>query len=243
VDLLGLRLHALTAAEALDRLLGFIGEGGPHQVITADATSFVIAAEDAEYRRLIRQADLVTADGAGLLWAARRERLVLPERVSGVDLAERLIAASGPGGFDVYLYGAAPGVAQAAAERLRARYPDARIVGSAHGYQDAAGEQALLADLREKQPAALLVGLGIPAQEKWIAAHQAALRVPVAIGVGGSFDVFSGRVRRAPAWMQRRGLEWVFRLLQDPRKWRKVAILPRFLLRVWRRQRLAPPAG
>ena len=238
VDVLGLRLHALTQEQALARLLAFIRAGTPHQVITADATSFVIAATDAEYRELLRVADLVTPDGAGLLWAARREGIALPDRVSGVDLAEHLCARSGPEEYDVYFYGAAPGVADRAAAELRQRYPGARIVGVSHGFLDENGQTDLIADIQRKRPEVLLVGMGIPRQEKWIAAHQDQLRVPVAMGVGGSFDVFAGVVKRAPAWLQRHGWEWAYRLLQDPRKVKKVSALPRFVVRVLRRQRL-----
>jgi len=238
VDVLGLRLHALSSVGAMTRLMGFIHSGEPHQVITADATSMVIAVGDAAYRRLLRDADLVTADGAGLLWAARRCQIRLPARVSGVDLAAGLCSRSGHERYDVYLFGGAPGVAERAANHLCDQFPGCRIVGVAHGFQDAAGERAVLDDIAAKRPDVLLVGMGIPRQEKWIALHQERLRVPVAMGVGGSLDVFAGVVRRAPIWMQAHGLEWLFRLLQDPRKLKKVAILPRFVWRVLLRRRL-----
>lgn len=240
IDLLGLRVHRITQPEALALLLRWIEEREPHLVVTADASAVEIAAEDPEFRRIVNEgAALVTPDGTGLLWAAGRLGSPLPERVSGVDLAERLCEESARRGFGVFFYGAAPGVAERAAERIRTKYPGARIVGTAHGFLSAPEEQrALLESIRAQRPGVLLVAMGIPRQEKWISRHLAELGVPVCIGVGGTLDVFSGTVRRAPVWMQRSGLEWLFRLVQDPKKFSKVAVLPRFVLRVLSRRRI-----
>lgn len=234
-----MRVSRVTRARALEMLQEFIDSGTPHHVVTADASAHVIAAGDPEYLAIVNRAPLVTPDGTGILWAARKLGTPLEERVSGVDLAEQLCAESAKRGYGVYFYGAAPGVAAGAAETMRGRYPGASIVGTVDGYQNSEEQQAaLLCDIREKRPAVLLVAMGIPRQEKWIAAHIEELAVPVCMGVGGTFDVFSGRVKRAPVWMQRRGLEWLYRLVQDPKKYAKVATLPVFALRVLRNQRL-----
>src|SRR5207247_946386 len=124
------------------------------------------------------------------------------ERVSGVDLAERLCESSALRGHSIFFYGAAPGVAEAAVANLGARYPGLRIAGTAHGFLAASEQEALLARIEAARPDVLLVALGIPRQEKWISRHMERLRVPVSIGVGGSFDVFAGKVARAPGWMQ-----------------------------------------
>lgn len=242
MDLLGMRVSRVNRAEALSILQAFIDSGEPHLVVTADASGHVIASGDPEFLKIVNEADLVTPDSTGILWAAKRLGTPLEERVSGVDLAEQLCAESARRGYGVYFYGAAPGVAEEAAETIRARYPGAKIVGTAHGFLNTDEEQAaLLRDIREKRPAVLLVAQGIPKQEKWIARHLRDLRVPVCMGVGGTFDVFSGRVNRAPEWMQRRGLEWIYRLAKNPKKYAKVATLPWFVLRVLRRQRLSAP--
>jgi N-acetylglucosaminyldiphosphoundecaprenol N-acetyl-beta-D-mannosaminyltransferase len=242
IDLLGMRVSRVTRAEGFDILLRFIESGRPHLVVTADASAHVIAASDPEFRRVVAGADLVTPDGTGLLWASRRLGNPLPERVSGVDLAEQLCAESARRGFGIYFFGAAPGVAELAAEQIRRRYPGANIVGTAHGFRGTPElQQEVLDDITARKPAVLLVAMGIPRQEKWIAQHLERLSVPVCMGVGGTFDVFSGRVSRAPVWMQKNGLEWLYRLLRDPRKYSKVATLPVFALRVLRHRRLPAP--
>lgn len=239
IDLLGMRVSRVDRTEALELIQFFIESGHPHHVVTADASMHVIAAGDPELREIVNRAALVTPDGTGILWAARRLGTPLREKVSGVDIAEQLCRESARRGYSVFFYGAAPGVAESAAEAMRRRYPGARIVGTVDGYQSTPEQQAaLLSAIRRAKPAVLLVALGIPRQEKWIDRHREALGVPVLIGVGGTFDVFSGRVNRAPVWMQRSGLEWLYRLLQDPRKLSKVSLLPAFLLRVLRKQRL-----
>jgi N-acetylglucosaminyldiphosphoundecaprenol N-acetyl-beta-D-mannosaminyltransferase len=241
IDLLGMPVSRVDRTGALEILQRFIDSGEPHLVVTADASMFEIAAGDPEFLRIVHSAHLITPDSTGVLWAARKLGTPLAERVSGVDLAEQLCAGSARRGYGIYFYGAAPGVAEEAAEAMRRRYPGARIVGTVDGFQNSPEQQAaLLRDIEEKRPAVLLVAMGIPKQEKWIAGHMERLRVPVAMGVGGSFDVFSGRVDRAPMWMQRRGLEWLYRLIRNPKKVGKVATLPRFVLRVLRRKRLPP---
>jgi N-acetylglucosaminyldiphosphoundecaprenol N-acetyl-beta-D-mannosaminyltransferase len=229
VSLLGVRVTRLTNAEAMARLEGFVESGEPHMVVTADSSGVVIAAEDEEFRRIVNSADLVTADSAGILWAARRLGCPLPERVAGCDLAERLCELGARRGYSVFFYGAAPGVAEEAAAKMQARYPGLGVAGTAHGYLSKIEQGELVERIRAARPDILLVALGIPRQEKWIHANLQRLGVPVAMGVGGSFDVFAGRVRRAPVWMQRRSLEWLYRLASNPRKLAKVATLPRFI--------------
>ena len=239
VDLLGMRVSRVDRRQAMDVLLEFIKSGEPHLIVTADASGHVIASKDSEFLRIVNSADLITPDSTGSLWAARKLGVPLTERVSGVELAEALCAESARRGFGVYFFGAAPGVAEDAAETMRERYPGCRIVGTAHGYiRTPEEEAAVVRDIEEKRPAVLLVAMGIPKQEKWIRKYLDRLRVPVCMGVGGTFDVFSGRVNRAPLWMQRRGLEWLYRLIKNPSKYAKVATLPVFVLRVLLRKRL-----
>jgi N-acetylglucosaminyldiphosphoundecaprenol N-acetyl-beta-D-mannosaminyltransferase len=217
--------------------MALIRRAEPSLVITADANAVLIALEDAEFRALMETAALVTPDGFGLLWAGRRLGQPFPERVSGVDLVERLTHLSHTKGYRLYLLGAAPGVAERAAQNLLACYPNAQIVGVQHGYFTSADEPAIVAQVAAAQPDVLLVGMGMPRQEKWAWRHRQQLGVPVMIGVGGSFDVYGGVVKRAPKWLQRVGGEWLWRLLQDPRKIKKVRNLPRFAWRVLRERR------
>jgi N-acetylglucosaminyldiphosphoundecaprenol N-acetyl-beta-D-mannosaminyltransferase len=234
VSILGVRVHRLCMRDALSVMERWIAERTPRMVITADANALVLAQADKEFRLLLMDADLVTPDGAGLLWAARRLGQPFPERVPGVELVAQLARLSHERGYRLYFLGAAPGVAERAASTLRQRFPNAQIVGITHGYFSPEAEPTVLAHIRQARPDVLLVGMGMPRQEKWIARHKQTLGVPVSVGVGGSFDIYAGVVRRAPRWMQRYGLEWLWRLMQDPRKIAKVRNLPRFVWLVWR---------
>ena len=201
----------------------------PRHIVTADASMVVTASEDDEFARIVAASDLVTPDGAGILWATRRLGAPVTTKVSGVDLATRCCALSGEKNWRIFFFGAAPGVAEEAAARMRARHPGAQIVGFRDGFFTPDDEDRIIEQIRAARPDILLVALGIPKQEKFIARHKAALGVPVCIGVGGTLDVFSGTVKRAPRWMQNSGLEWLYRVASNPKKISKVALLPRFV--------------
>jgi N-acetylglucosaminyldiphosphoundecaprenol N-acetyl-beta-D-mannosaminyltransferase len=237
VHLLDVPISRVTNQQALAILAEYVRSGEPHLVVTADASAVVTAAQDPEFRAVLADADLVTPDSAGILWAARRLGRPLPERVSGVDLAERLCEMAGKSGWRVFFYGAAPGVAAEAARVMQSRFPGLRIAGTAHGFLNEREQAELEEQIRTAQPELLFVAMGIPRQEKWIRSRMSRLGVPVSMGVGGTFDVFAGRVSRAPAWMQRHSLEWLYRLWKNPRKIGKVATLPRFVLLVLLRGR------
>jgi N-acetylglucosaminyldiphosphoundecaprenol N-acetyl-beta-D-mannosaminyltransferase len=220
--------------EAMAILEGFIASGHPHFIITADASGIVQAQSDPEYRALYDRADLVTGDSAGVLWAAKRFGSPLKGRVSGVDLVDRLCAASPGKGYRIYFLGAAPGVADLAAERMRTKYPGCQIVGTRDGYFPATDDSAIADEIVKTNPDVLFVAMGIPRQEKFILATQSRIKARVAMGVGGSFDVFSGKVKRAPLAFQKLHLEWLWRLIQNPSKIAKVKLLPQFVLMVLR---------
>ena len=229
ISLLGVKIHAVDMATTLDTAKGWIAQGGPHQIVTADASAVVLAQDDDEFREIINRADLVTPDGAGILLGAKWLHMPLECRVSGVDIAKNLCRMAAEDGFSVFLLGAAPGIAERAAENLKSEFPSLEIAGTQHGYFQPSEEAGIVERIRESGAKVLLVALGFPKQEKFIRKHFEELGVCVAIGVGGSLDVFSGAVRRAPEWMQQHGLEWAYRLAQNPRKISKVMTLPRFI--------------
>jgi N-acetylglucosaminyldiphosphoundecaprenol N-acetyl-beta-D-mannosaminyltransferase len=219
-------------AASLSAIEQFIISGKPHMVVTADASAVVMAQRDSELERIISQADLVTPDSAGVLWAAKRLGLPFPERVSGVDIVSSLCDISARKGYRIFLMGSAPGVTACAAEMLKVRYPGLQIAGTHHGYFTPEESPALVSKIQAAKPDILFVALGIPRQEKWICDNMQDLQVPVSIGVGGTFDVLSGSVKRAPKWMQRHSLEWAYRLWCNPRKISKVMTLPVFVCMV-----------
>lgn len=190
----------------------------------------VLARRDQELRAIVEGADLVTPDGAGIIWASRLLGLQIAHKVSGVDIVKHLCGLSAMRGYRLFFLGAAPGVAMAAADNLRRDCPGALIVGARDGYFSADEEPQVLDEIKTAKPDVLLVAFGIPKQEKWIAKNRDLLAVPVSIGIGGSFDVYSGRVKRAPVWMQNAGFEWLYRLWSNPKKIGKVMTLPKFAM-------------
>ena len=238
VSILGLRVNRVSTEETIKVITQAIARrDSPCHIVTADASMAVIAHRDSELRDIVAQADLVTPDGAGILWASRLLRSPIRHKVSGVDLVGQVCRLSSERAWRVFFLGAAPGVAEQAAVNLRTRYPGAQIVGTHDGYFSADQEPEVLACIKAAMPDVLLVAFGIPKQEKWITKHKAALNIPVSVGIGGSFDVYSGRVQRAPVWMQEHSLEWLHRLASNPKKIGKVMTLPKFVL-LTLRQRL-----
>ena len=240
VTLLGMRVDRVTMDGVLALVEGYIHSRKPHHIVTADASMVITAMEDPEFSRIVAVSDLVTPDGAGILWATRRMGTPVPAKVSGVDLSARLIGLSGEKNWNVFLFGAAPGVADAAAAEMKKRYPSANIVGVRDGHFVPEDEPQIVESIRAAKTDILLVALGIPKQEKFIFRNKAAMGVPVCIGVGGTLDVFSGTVKRAPVWMQNLGLEWLYRTASDPkRRIGKLVMLPKFAKLVLRTPRKA----
>jgi N-acetylglucosaminyldiphosphoundecaprenol N-acetyl-beta-D-mannosaminyltransferase len=224
VTILDVRIDGVTMPQTLAWIESAVRARRPRQICTANPEFVMTARRDAEFKRVLGAADLVLPDGVGLLWAARRGGGRLPERVAGSDLIYRLAELASQHGWRVYFLGAAEGVAQAAAERLRSIYPGLVIAGTASGDPSPGAAPVLLAAVRAAQPEVLLVAYGAPAQDKWIARYKDELGVPVSMGVGGSFDFVVGVARRAPAWVQRLGLEWLHRLWRQPWRARRIAM-------------------
>jgi N-acetylglucosaminyldiphosphoundecaprenol N-acetyl-beta-D-mannosaminyltransferase len=235
IHILGVTVDDVTEDEAIRRVAGMIANGGPHHVVTVNPEFVVEALQNSAFRRVLAAADLATPDGFGLLVAARWRGTPLRGRVTGIGLTERIATEGGQLGWRLFLLGAAPGVAERAAARLHATNPGLRIAGCYSGSPHPAEEPAIRAMIAAQQPDVLLVAYGHPAQDLWIARNQPLLRVPVAIGVGGTFDELAGVVARTPGWVQRLGLKWLHRLIQQPHRWQRIVnAVPRFLWMVVR---------
>jgi N-acetylglucosaminyldiphosphoundecaprenol N-acetyl-beta-D-mannosaminyltransferase len=187
------------------------------------------AQHDAAIRMLLNRGDLVVPDGHGILWAGERLGCPFPERVTGIDLIQALAVRGAGAGWRLYLLGGAPGVAEAAAVNLQRQHPGLQVVGTSHGYFTRAELPAVLDRIRAAGPDLLLVGMGFPRQEHFIRDNRHDLGRLVAIGAGGSFDVISGKLRRSPVWIQRLRLEWLYRAFQEPARWQRLMVLPRFM--------------
>lgn len=233
VDILGLPVHAVTMTETLALVRRFMGEKGVHQIATVNPEFVMKAQADKRFMQVLHEADLCLPDGVGLLYAARYLGERLPERVPGSELVYYLAELAAREGWRLYLLGAAPGVAEQAAEILRERYPRLAIAGTYAGSPDPAENEGIVARINESEAEMLYVAFGAPRQDKWIARNKEALAtVRLAVGVGGSLDFITGRAVRAPRWVQKLGLEWLHRLLHEPWRWRRMLALPRFALRV-----------
>lgn len=233
IDVLGVRVDDVTLREALSICRACIRSGEPHRIVTPNAEFVMAARQDPAFRTLLNDATLAIPDGAGLLLAGRLLGTPLREQVAGTDLADGLAGLAAREGYRLFLLGAAPGVADLAAHRLVERHPGLTIAGTFAGSAAPEADAQTRGRLQEAgRIDALLVAYGARKQEAWIARNQAALHIPLAIGIGGALDFFSGRVPRAPRPLRRVGLDWLFRLIVQPWRWQRQLALPRFLLAV-----------
>ncbi len=230
----GVGFDPVTLREAAERCLAMTEESGGHYVVTPNPEIVWLARTMPELRTALNEADLVVPDGIGIIYAAKLLGKPLKERVPGFELTEALLAAAAERELPVYLLGAKPGVAERAWERLTKKYPGLRIVGCGDGYFKEDGP--VLDRIRESGARLILVCLGFPRQELWMSAHREDVGQALMLGVGGSMDVFAGDVKRAPEVWCRVGLEWLYRLLSQPSRIKRMIKLPLFMLSVvWER--------
>jgi N-acetylglucosaminyldiphosphoundecaprenol N-acetyl-beta-D-mannosaminyltransferase len=217
----GLPLTPLTFGQAVEAIDALIQAGKPSYFVTANLHYAMLTASDPRLAPINERAALILADGMPLVWASRWRRKRLPERVAGSDLLPALCGWAGRCGYRVFLLGGGPGIAEEAARRLIGQFPGLRVVGTAAPVLENLSieeRERLFADIRAAQPHLLFAALGQPKGELWLAEHLSALRVPVVAQIGASLDFLAGKVPRSPTWMQRSGLEWVYRLYREPRR-------------------------
>jgi N-acetylglucosaminyldiphosphoundecaprenol N-acetyl-beta-D-mannosaminyltransferase len=232
--ILGVPVDRLSTAEFLTRIEALVAAGGSHMVVTADSSMIYDAQTDPVLKDIIERADLVTPDSSGVIWAGNRIGRPFPEKVSGVDLVDHLCALSALKGYRIFLLGAEPGVAETAAEKLRLKHPGCNIVGARHGYFPAESDAVVAEEVGQAEPDILFVAMGIPRQEKFIDQNRDLHKAKVGIGVGGSFDVYAGKAKRAPVFFQKARLEWLWRFILNPSKYKKTMKLPKFMFAVLR---------
>ncbi len=246
VALMGCEIDNLTMEETLQRVGGFIADGRPHQHVVVNVDKLVKAARDPQLRRIINDCALVNVDGMPVVWASRLLGRPLKERVAGIDLFDALMHRAAAEGWRVFLLGAEEAVVQEVRRRYAQRLPALQFAGVRNGYWKPEEEAGVVEQIAAARTDLLFVAISSPKKERFLGQHQQRMRVPFAMGVGGSFDVAAGKVRRAPRWMQRSGLEWFFRFLQEPRRMVRryfvedMAFLP-MLWREWRAERPLRP--
>jgi N-acetylglucosaminyldiphosphoundecaprenol N-acetyl-beta-D-mannosaminyltransferase len=237
VSIFGVPFSKLSMNETVNLITHMIESREPHQIITANPIMVMSAVDSSTYMQLLQAADLVVPDGAGIVWAANYVGNPVAERVTGFDLLHRMMQLGESKGWKVYLLGASPEMIEAAASSLKRQYPALQLVGYRDGYFQADEDAAVIANIREHDPDILLIGRSADKQEPWIAQYKQQLRVPVIMGVGGSFDVLSGKLKRAPVMFQRLRLEWFYRLLQEPWRYKRMLVLPKFAMKVIREKK------
>lgn len=233
--ILGTRFNRFTRRQAVEQVLHWIEEKSRRMVITAGPEFVMMAQRDEQIARIAQQADLVTPDGIGVVWAARRQGKPIEERVTGVEMVLDLLNTAAQRGqaLRVYLLGARPEVLEQCLQVFRMDYPTMTFAGH-HGYFAEADVPQIAREMQDFKPSVWLVGLGQPRQERFIVKWHGSLPACVAIGVGGSIDVWSGVVARAPTVFRKLNIEWLYRLLKQPSRWRRQLALPRFAWQVLR---------
>jgi len=232
IEILGVPVDCVSMTTALDYVDELLRGGEAGTVLAINPEKVIKARQDPVLLGQLKTAALLIPDGIGIVGAARLLGLANIERVPGIDLMMRICERAAERGYRVFLYGAVPEVNAAASEALAAAFPGLRIVGRQHGYLSEAEMPALVSAINNSGADILLAALGSPRQEQWMATHLAQLRIKVCQGVGGSFDVLAGTVRRAPASWRDRNMEWAYRLLSQPRRLMRQTALPRFAFQV-----------
>ena len=233
VKILDVPVHPLTMQEAVSVLEKSIANGEQACVVTANAEIIMMCQQDADYKKIVSQdAQLVLPDGAGAVWAGRHLGYKVPERVAGFDLYCNLLKEAAAKGYKAYFFGGSPGIAEAATAKSEELYLGVQVVGCRNGYFKEEESQAIIEEINASGADMLFAALGAPKQEKWLVRYRDQLKPKILMGIGGSFDVFAGKMERAPKWMQDASLEWLFRLYKQPSRFMRMMALPKFVLKV-----------
>ena len=218
IEIMGCKVDNVSMSETLERIEKFIGSGQPHQHVVVNVDKLVKARHDPGLRQIINDCALINVDGMPVVWASKILRKPLKERVAGIDLFEAIMGRAAIAGWRIFLLGAKEEVVSRVQSLYENKYPGIIIAGTRNGYWTLDEEDSVVTQVREARPDVLFVAISSPKKEQFLGKYQAEMRVPFAMGVGGTFDVVVGNVKRAPLWMQKTGLEWFFRFLQEPRR-------------------------
>lgn len=237
VYILDVPVHPYTMNGAVELLNEKIIAKEQTFIVTANAEIIMMCQKDFDYKAVVAQkADLVLPDGAGAVWAGRKLGYQVPERVAGFDLFNELLKLASEKGYKAFFFGGSPGIAESAAEKAKELNPGVQIVGCRNGYFNDDEAESIIEEINASGAELLFVALGAPKQEKWLADFRDKLKPTILMGIGGSFDVLAGKMERAPLWMQKSSLEWLFRLYKQPSRIGRMSVLPIFVLKVLQRK-------
>jgi N-acetylglucosaminyldiphosphoundecaprenol N-acetyl-beta-D-mannosaminyltransferase len=225
INILGCPVDNLTMQETISLINEMIAIGGPHQHVAINADKLLKVRGDAELECVISSCSIINADGKSIIWLSKILGKPLKERIAGIDLMKKLITVSSQKGYKLYFLGAKEDVVKKVVEHYRALYPELQIAGFRNGYWDSSQEKGIIDAIRNTMPDILFVAISSPKKELLLKKYLDVLQVPFVMGVGGSFDIIAGKTKRASKWMQKIGFEWLFRLIQEPRRlWRRYLI-------------------
>lgn len=240
INIFGIKIHNTTLEETTELLRKFLEEDGLKKIYTPNTEIVMAAKDDENLKELLNKGDLIIPDGIGLIYGSRIQKRPLKERVTGFDTSIKLLEIGNEKGYSIYLLGGKEGVARDAAKNIKEKWPNIKIAGYHHGYfkgshlglKNEEEEEKIIKDINEKNPDIIFVGLGFPKQEIWIDANKDKIKGKVIIGNGGVMDILSGNAKRAPEIYQKLGLEWFYRLIQQPSRIKRQLVLPKFMLYV-----------
>ncbi len=232
VNILGVLLDRIDYCEGCNKVKIFLQSYGNRIIITPNAEIIMAARKHPELKAALNAADICLPDGIGVVMASRILGRPLAERTTGFDFMMKVIGMAEKKGLSLFLLGGKPGIAEKAGEKIKAMFPGIQIAGSHHGYFKEDDEQEVIDIINAKKPDILLAAMGCPKQELFMTRNKDKLQFRVAMGIGGSLDVLSGAVRRAPVFMQQVGLEWLYRLITQPSRFKRMSVLPLFLTEV-----------
>lgn len=238
LKILGIPVNSMNMAETLETVNQSLLKKETLRIMTANAEMIMQAQENPDLKKCLINSSLVVADGAGVVWAAKELGSEISERVAGVDLAYQIIKLSAEKGFRIFFFGAGPGIAEIAAKNLRKQFPDLHIVGIRDGFFKESEEAGIIQEINQSRAEILFVALGSPKQELWLEKYKDQLQPYIRMGVGGTFDVMANQVSRAPMWIQKNSLEWLYRGLAQPTRWRRLLALPKFILEVKKQKKM-----
>ncbi len=228
VNILGCNVDKVTVTDAVDKIMQFLNEDRLHSVYTPNSEIIMAAYKNEEFRDVLNASDLLTADGIGVVYASRILKNPISERAAGFDIACELLEKVKGTSYKIFLFGGKPGVAETAKEKLEEKYKGINICGTRNGYFKPEDEAEIINEINSSGADIIFVCLGAPKQEMWINDNRDKLKARVALGIGGSLDVFAGTVMRAPEFYCNHGLEWFYRLMKQPSRAGRMLALPKF---------------
>lgn len=238
LKILGIPINSLDMSETLETVHQSLLKKEFLRIMTANAEMIMQAQENSDLKQCLLNSSLVVADGAGVVWAAKELGAEIPERVAGVDLVHQIIMLSAEKGFRVFFLGAGPSVAKIAAKNMTKQFKNLHIVGVRDGFFRESEEEGIVQEINQSQAEILFVALGSPKQELWLEKYKDQLRPYIRMGVGGTFDVMADLVSRAPLWMQKNSLEWLYRGVSQPARWRRLLVLPKFIMEIKKQKKM-----